>query len=73
MSSDTASAHNQNPDTTDNVSPKDTQRPTRFEPIHYGNSEDTFTLEDAPQRSRPLAISSSTDNYGTFVVKYAPS
>lgn len=71
MSSDTASTQNPNPDTTQEVSDADTQGHTRFEPIRF-NGEDAFTLEDTPQRNRPSAISSSADNYGTFVVENAP-
>ena len=73
MASDAASTHNQDPDKTENVSPADTQEPIRFESINYGNSEHSSVLEDAPQQTRPSAISSSTDNYGTLFVKYAPS
>ena len=72
MSSDTASPQNPNPDTTQEVSPADAQGRARFEPInHANNSEDISALEDTLQRNRPSAISSSTDNYGTFVVENA--
>lgn len=72
MTSDTASTHSQNRDTSANVSPTDTQGLTRFESITHDNNDDSSAREDTPQRSRPLAISTSTDNYGTFFVKYAP-
>lgn len=71
MSSDSASPQNPNPDTTQEVSHADAQGQTRFEPISHVNSEDTSALEDSLQRNRPSAISSSTDNYGTFVVENA--
>lgn len=73
MSSHTASTPNPNPDATENVSPAETRGHAHFEPIHYGNSEDSSALGDTPQPSRPSAISSSTHHYGTFVVKNAPS
>ena len=72
MPSDTASTQNPNSDTTQNVSPADIQGHARFESINRVNSEETSAPEDAPQQNRPPAISSSTDNYGTFVVKNAP-
>lgn len=72
MSSDAASPQNPNPDTTQEVSHADTPGHARFEPINHHNSEDTAALETSLQRNRPSAISTSTDNYGTFVAEHAP-
>ena len=73
MSSDTASSHTQSQeDITANVSPTDTHGPSRFESIAHRHSEHTLARSDTPRGSRPSAISTSADNYGTFVAKSRP-
>lgn len=70
MASDTASIKTQTRDDATLISPTDTQGSRRFESITHDDDEYHRARSETLRRSRPSAISTSPENYGTFLVNY---
>lgn len=67
MPSDRDSTDTTSQNTSAGISPSITRTPSHYESVTRENDEDTAASSGTVRRNRPLAISTSTGNYGTLM------